>query len=57
MLISIWHILHDRVEFRDLGADYYNQFNREKKAGSLMRKLADLGFSVSVEDCGLAAAQ
>ena len=57
MLISIWHILHDRVDFRDLGADYYNQFNREKKAGSLMRKLADLGYSVSVEDCGLAVAQ
>lgn len=50
MLISIWHILHHKVEFKDLGADYYNQFNREKKANSLMRKLADLGFSVVIED-------
>lgn len=50
MLIAIWHILRDGVEFRDLGADYYNQFNREKKANSLMKKLLDLGFSVVIED-------
>ena len=50
MLIAIWHILKEGVEFRDLGADYYNQFNREKKANSLMKKLLDLGYSVTVED-------
>lgn len=50
MLIAIWHILRDGVELRDLGADYYNQFNREKKANSLMKKLLDLGFSVVIED-------
>lgn len=44
MLIAIWHILKDGVEFRDLGSDYYNQFNREKKANSLMKKLLNLGF-------------
>ena len=50
ILIAIWHILHDGVPFKDLGADYYNQFNREKKANSLMKKLVNLGFSVSIED-------
>lgn len=50
MLIAIWHILRDGVEFRDLGADYYNQFNREKKANSLMKKLLNLGFSIVIED-------
>ena len=44
MMIAIWHILKDGVEFRDLGSDYYNQFNREKKANSLMKKLLNLGF-------------
>ena len=50
MLIAIWHILKEGVDFRDLGGDYYNQFNREKKANALMRKLTDLGFSVVIED-------
>lgn len=31
LLISIYHILNDGVEFKDLGADYYNQFNKECK--------------------------
>ena len=44
MLIVIWHILKDGVEFRDLGSDYYNQFNREKKANFLMKKLLNLVF-------------
>lgn len=28
MLIAIYHILKDGVAFQDLGADYYNQFNK-----------------------------
>lgn len=50
MLIAIWHILKYGVEFKDLGADYYNQFNREKKAKSLLKKLNKLGFNISFED-------
>lgn len=49
--ISTWHILHDGVEFCDLGADYYNQFNREKMSNSLMKRLSNLGFSTPVEGC------
>lgn len=50
MLIAIWHILKDGVEFHDLGSDYYNQFNREKKAKALLKKLNGLGFDISFED-------
>ena len=28
MLVAIYHILKDGVVFKDLGADYYNQFNK-----------------------------
>lgn len=35
MLISIYHILKDGVAFKDLGADYYNQFNKERKIKAL----------------------
>ena len=52
MLIAIWHMLKYGTDFKDLGADYYSQFNREKKANSLMKKLADLGYSVILEGEG-----
>lgn len=44
MLIAIYHILRDGVPFRDLGADYFNQFNRERKINSLLKKLKELGW-------------
>ena len=31
LLIAIYHVLKDGVEFKDLGAEYYNQFNKERK--------------------------
>lgn len=31
MLIAIYHILKSGERFKDLGEDYYNQFNKEKK--------------------------
>ena len=48
MLIAIYHILHDGVGFRDLGADYYNQFNRERKANGMLKKLKALGYEVTI---------
>lgn len=31
LLIAIYHVLKDGVEFKDLGTEYYNQFNKERK--------------------------
>ena len=31
------------MEFKDLGADYYTQFNREKKINSHLKQLSKLG--------------
>jgi hypothetical protein len=47
MLISVYHVLLGK-EFHDLGADYYTQFNREKKAKSLIKQLKRLGYEI---DC------
>lgn len=44
MLIAIYHILKDGVDFKDLGADYYNQFNKERKINSYLKKLKALGW-------------
>ena len=46
MLIAIYHILKDHVPFHDLGAEYYNQFNREQKIKSCFKKLEKLGVDV-----------
>lgn len=44
MLIAIYHILKDGVVFKDLGADYYNQFNKERKINAYLKKLRALGW-------------
>jgi len=46
MLIAIYHILKDGVAFEDLGADYYNQFNKERKINAYLKKLKALGWEV-----------
>jgi len=45
MLIAIYHILSGN-EFKDLGADYYVQFNREKKINSHIKQLSKLGIAI-----------
>lgn len=45
MLIAIYHVLKSGVPFRDLGADYYNDFNREHKIRGYLKRLQALGWS------------
>lgn len=44
ILIAIYHILKDGVQFQDLGAEYYNQFNKERKINAYLKKLKALGW-------------
>jgi transposase len=44
MLIAIYHMLKYGVAFEDLGADYYNQFNKERKINAYLKKLKALGW-------------
>lgn len=48
MLIAIYHILKDSIAFKDLGSEYYNQFNRERKINAYLKKLKALGYEASV---------
>ena len=43
MLIAIYHVLYG-CEYNDLGADYYTQFNKEKKIQSHLKQLKKLGW-------------
>lgn len=44
ILIAIYHILKNGVAFRDLGADYYDSFNRERKIHGYLKRLKALGW-------------
>lgn len=44
MIIVIYHVLKNKVPFQDLGANYYQKFNTEKKISAYLKKLADLGW-------------
>jgi transposase len=45
MAIAIYFVLSG-AQFKDLGADYYAQFNREKKINSHVKQLSKLGVSI-----------
>jgi transposase len=49
MLIAIYHMLKDNVDFVDLGSDYYNRFNKEKKINAYIKKLQALGAVVELK--------
>ena len=45
ILIAIYHVLKNGVAFKDLGADYYDNFNREHKIKSYLKRLSALGWA------------
>jgi transposase len=48
ILIAIYHILKTGQPFRDLGREYYHQFNPEKKINNYLKKLSELGWKPPV---------
>jgi transposase len=50
MLVIVWHVLHDQVDYDDLGADYFERFtDTEAHARRLVRQLQKLGHRVTLE--------
>ena len=48
MLNAAWHMLKDRVEYKDLGADHFARRDRSKAIRRLLRRLNDLGCKVQL---------
>jgi len=48
MLIAIYHILKRGVPYKDLGSEYYCQFNTERKIQSYLKKLSAPGWQPPV---------
>jgi len=45
MLIAIYHVLRYCEPFRDLGSDYYDHYNRERKIKGYLKRLQSLGWT------------
>ena len=45
ILIAIYYVLKNDVPFRDLGADYYDNYNREHKIRGYLKRLHSLGWT------------
>ena len=48
ILIAIYYMIKEDKEYQDLGADFYNKFNKEKKANAYKKKLKKLGYDVQL---------
>ena len=41
-------MIKNNVDFNDLGSNFYNQFNTEKKINSYLKKLKELGWDGTI---------
>jgi transposase len=48
ILVSIYYMLRDRVPYQDLGADYFDRMQTQRLERHYVRRLEELGFSVSL---------
>lgn len=46
LAIAIWHILHDKTDYHDLGADYFTRRDPERTMHRITRQASALGFTV-----------
>jgi transposase len=50
LIVIIWHVLHDNVEYHDLGPDYFTRYdNPEARKRRLIRDLHTLGYDVTIQ--------
>jgi transposase len=49
MMVAVYHMLRDGIEYQDLGGDHFDRRDRTKIAHRLIRRLEELGLEVRVE--------
>ncbi len=54
---TVYHMLKHRMQYRDIGAQAYEQIQREREIAYLKKKAAKLGFDISPRDSAVAVAQ
>lgn len=46
LAIAIWHVLHDRVPYRELGADYFTRRDPERAMRRMTKEANSLGLTI-----------
>ncbi|MGI5143674.1 MULTISPECIES: IS110 family transposase [unclassified Streptomyces] len=46
LAIAIWHVLHDKVPYRDLGADYFSRRDPERAMRRMIKEANSLGLTI-----------
>lgn len=46
LAIAIWHVLHDKVPYRDLGADYFTRRNPQRTMRQIIKQANAIGLTV-----------
>jgi transposase len=54
LLVVIYHMLKDGTEYRELGANFFDRLHPEKIARYHLRRLQELGYTVTVESSAAA---
>jgi transposase len=49
ILVTIYHMLKNTAEYRDLGGDYYDQRNHHQNVQRAVRRIERLGYTVTLE--------
>ena len=49
ILIASYHILKNKVEYKELGADYLESRRKSKTADSYMKKLKEMGYEIEIK--------
>jgi transposase len=55
LLISIFHVLKDKAEYKDLGGDFFDKLNSKRLVPYLVKRLKNLGYEVNLVPCENAA--
>ncbi len=48
ILIAIYYMIKEDKEYEELGAEFYNKFNKEKKVNAYIKKIKELGYDVQL---------
>jgi transposase len=49
ILVSVWHMLRNGTFYQELGAGFLDRLDRERTAKHLVRRLANMGFEVQLQ--------
>ena len=49
LIVIIWHVLHDRASYLDMGSDYFTRHdNPEARKRRLVHDLQSMGYEVTI---------